>query len=98
MSADTRFIPRPNTRDARQAAETDDEDPSAAYCTGCGRHLPHGVPDIGRVVAVDGEIPACARPDCEGVESRSVPFESHTQAALVARRRGTRTARAGERR
>lgn len=86
-----RLIPRPNVRDARQAAEADDQDPSAAYCTACGRHLPHGVPDIGRVVAVDGEIGACARPDCEGVESRSVPFESHTQAALMARRRNGRT-------
>jgi len=86
-----RPIPRPD------ADETADEDFSAAYCTSCERHLPHGVPDIGRVVAHEGTIPACARPDCDGIDSRSVPFESHTVAALTARRRGTRTAREGSR-
>jgi len=85
-SRSDRSIPRPNVRAGRDADETDDEDPSAAYCEGCERHLPHGTPPVGRVVAVEGTIPACARPDCEGY-SRGIAFASHTAAALAARRR-----------
>jgi len=92
-----RQIPRPNVRAGRDADETADEDLSSAYCEGCDRHLPHGVPDIGRAVADnDGQIPACARPECDGADSRSVEFSSYTVAALSARRR-SRTAKGGTR-
>jgi len=86
--------PQPNLVDG-----TAEGDPSAAYCEGCDRHLPHGVPDIGRVVGKDGTIPACARSDCDGIESRGNEYTTHTHAALEARQRaqGARTAARGTR-
>lgn len=79
-----REIARPSTRSDAAA----DEDPTAAFCVACETHLPHGTPPIRRVAADgDGTIPACARPECPGGESRGTPFTSHTEAALAARRR-----------
>jgi hypothetical protein len=92
-----REIPRPDIRTADDA-DAADEDPTAAYCIACEKHLPHGTPPIRRVAAdADGTILACARPECPGGQRRGSPFSSHTEAALAARRRRSRTAPEGTR-
>lgn len=88
-------LPRDLGRAGRAVVEHRDEDPTAAFCRGCERHLPHGVPDIGRVLGdADGAIPACGRPDCDG-QPDEYRYESHAQAVQAARAaaRGSRTAR-----
>jgi len=87
--ASTETDPDPPIPQRELATDAPGEDPTAAYCESCDRHLPPGTPDIRAAVADnDGKIGACARLECEGDE-----YSTHTKAALEARARqhGSRT-------